>query len=414
MLAGPGSGKTRVVVHRCAYLLQVERVQPERILVICFNRSAMYELRKRIRALVGDLARQVAVHTYHSLALRICERSLVEERQLGSDQDLDFDTMIRSANRRLLGHEQIEGIDSDDLRDRLLAGYEQVLVDEYQDIDEEQYEMLTHIARKAGDDDDHHAAILAVGDDDQAIYEWRKADTRFIRRYKSDFGAELHYLVENYRSTSHIISAANSLIGQNPDRMKADHPIRINNARRNDPEGGAWEERDANIRGQVLILDVADGVAADAAVASYIEWVRELDPVTGWTDFAVLGRTWAEANTTRGFLEDRNIPIRRPIPTGLPRLERIREFRRLLDHLQQSDPPRHRGASTQREHHSDLWRRIVLDSNGRSDPFPDPTGCRNIPMPGHLPRKSSPRRTVSSQKRTSYRGRSVGRHSPLR
>jgi len=339
VLAGPGSGKTRVVVHRCAYLLQVERVQPDRILVICFNRAAMYELRSRIRALVGDLARQVAVHTYHSLALRICERSLVEERQLGADQEIDFAEMIRSANRRLRGDEQIEGVDSDDLRDRLLAGYEQVLVDEYQDIDEDQYEMLTQIARKAGADEDHHAAILAVGDDDQAIYEWRNADTEFIRRYRSDFDAEPHYLVENYRSTSHIISAANRLIDQNPDRMKDHYPIRINSARRNDPEGGVWEERDPNIRGQVLILDVEDGIAADAAVASYIEWVRKLDPVTEWTDFAVLGRTWAEANTTRGFLEDHGIPIRRQVPTGLPRLERIREFRRLLDHLQQTDTP---------------------------------------------------------------------------
>ena len=340
VLAGPGSGKTRVVVHRCAYLLQVKRVQPERILVICFNRAAMYELRARIRDLVGgDLARRVAVHTYHSLALRICERSLVEERQLGADREIDFDEMIRSANRRLRGEDRIEGIDSDELRDRLLAGYEQVLVDEYQDIDEDQYEMLTYIARKAGDDDDHHAAILAVGDDDQAIYEWRKADTRFIRRYQSDFGAELRYLVENYRSTAHIISSANRLIVHNPDRMKANRPIRINNARRNDPEGGAWEERDPNIRGQVLILDVNDGIAADAAVASYIEWVTKLDPVTEWTDFAVLGQTWAEANTTRGFLEDHGIPIRRQIPTGLPRLERIREFRRLLNYLQQSDTP---------------------------------------------------------------------------
>jgi len=338
VLAGPGSGKTRVVVHRCAYLLQVERIQPERILVICFNRAAMYELRSRIRALVGDLARQVAVHTYHSLALRICERSLVEERQLEADQEIDFAEMIRSANKRLRGHEQIEGIDSDDLRDRLLAGYEQILVDEYQDIDKDQYQMLTHIARKAGDDEDHHAAILAVGDDDQAIYEWRKADTRFIRRYQSYFDAEPHYLVENYRSTSHIISAANRLIEHNPDRMKDHHPIRINSTRRNDPGGGDWEER-SDIRGRVLILDVKDGIAADAAVASYIEWVRDLDKETEWTDFAVLGRTWAEANTTRGFLEDQGIPIRRPIPTGLPRLGRIREFRRLLDHLHQSDTP---------------------------------------------------------------------------
>ncbi len=342
ILAGPGSGKTRVVVHRCAYLLQVERVQPDRILVICFNRAAMYELRSRIRQLVGGLARQVAVHTYHSLALRICERSLAEEQRLATDDrgEVDFAEMIRAANRRLRGDEQIEGIDSDGLRDRLLAGYSQVLVDEYQDIDEDQYEMLTHIARKAGDDEDHTAAILAVGDDDQAIYEWRNADTRFIRRYKNDFDAELHYLVENYRSTQNIISAANRLIARNPNRLKADHPIRINKARRGDSKVFAWEKQDTGIGGQVLVIDVDDGVAADAAVASYIEWAKDLDGTAEWTDFAVLGRTWAETNTTRGFLEDHNIPIRRPIPpSGLPRLHRIREFRRLLTHLQQADSP---------------------------------------------------------------------------
>ena len=340
VLAGPGSGKTRVVVHRCAYLLQVKRVQPDRILVICFNRTAMYELRSRIRSLVGDLAQQVAVHTYHSLALRICERSLVEERRLGADdQEIDFAEMIRSANRRLRGEEQIEGIDADDCRDRILAGYEQVLVDEYQDIDEDQYEMLTQIARKAGDDEDRHASILAVGDDDQAIYEWREADTRFIRRYKRDFAAEPHYLVENYRSTAHIINAANRLISHNPHRMKDNHPIRINDARRHHPQGGDWENRDSRIQGHVLTLDVDDGIAADAAVTAYIEWVKEIHPAAKWTDFAVLGRTWAEANATRGFLEDNGIPIRRPIPTGLPRLERVREFHRLLNHLQQSDTP---------------------------------------------------------------------------
>ena len=339
VLAGPGSGKTRVVVHRCAYLLQVERIRPERILVICYNRTAMYELRSRIRALVGDLARQVAIHTYHSLALRICERSLVEERQAGADQDIDFSEMIQAANGRLQGKEHIEGVDADDLRDRLLAGYEHVLVDEYQDIDEHQYEMLNHIARRAGRDEDRYATILAVGDDDQAIYEFRGANTEFIHRYKSDFNAQIRYLVENYRSTTNIINTTNRLIENNRGRMKKHRPIRINDARENRPPGGAWETRNPILRGKVLLLDVEDGIAVDAAVTAYIERVRKLHPATEWTDFAVLARTWDEANATRGYLERNNIPIRRPVPDGMPRLQRIREFRRLLDHLKNLDTP---------------------------------------------------------------------------
>ena len=341
VLAGPGSGKTRVVVHRCAYLLQVERIRPERILVICYNRTAMYELRSRIRALVGDGARQVAIHTYHSLALRICERSVIEERQAGADQTIEkfFKEMIRAANLRLQGKEPIEGVDTDDLRDRLLAGYEYILVDEYQDIDEDQYEMLTHIARKADSDEDRYATILAVGDDDQAIYEWRGATTEFIHRYERDFDAEIRYLVENYRSTANIINTANRLIGNNHGRMKKHRPITINNTRRNRPLGGDWEMLNPILRGQVLLLDVEDGMAADAAVTAYIERVMALQPATKMTDFAVLARTWEEANTTRGHLERNNIPIRRTIPEGLPRLQRIREFRRLLDYLQDMETP---------------------------------------------------------------------------
>ena len=63
--------------------------------------------------------------------------------------------------------------------------------------------MITHIARKAGRDEDRYAAILAVGDDDQNIYEWRGASTSYLKAYEDDFAAKRHYLVENYRSTRH-------------------------------------------------------------------------------------------------------------------------------------------------------------------------------------------------------------------
>ena len=71
ILAGPGSGKTKTVVHRCAYLLRVERVRPQSVLVCCFNRHAAIELRRRLRDLVGDDAKGVTVVTYHGLAMRL-------------------------------------------------------------------------------------------------------------------------------------------------------------------------------------------------------------------------------------------------------------------------------------------------------------------------------------------------------
>ena len=350
ILAGPGSGKTKVVVHRAAYLLTVEQIPPERILMICFNRAAAHELRTRLRALAGEGARGVAVHTYHSLALRLVGRSLASERSSGltPEEEVDFREIIRDANRMLAGDGAFVGHDTDTLRDRLLAGYEYVLVDEYQDIDEDQYTMLTHIARRAGGDTDTHAAILAVGDDDQSIYEWRGANTELIRQFQDTFDAEPHHLVENYRSTQNIITVANRLISHNADRVKKDHPIRVNTGRANDPAGGDWEHLDRRYtQGRVLLLEVADSLDEPPRIAAQIERIKRLRPEHDWIDFAVLARSQDQADTNRAFLERQGIPVRRAVRkrTGkgdsaqrsLPWLGRIREFRLLIQHLQDAD-----------------------------------------------------------------------------
>ena len=332
VLAGPGSGKTRVVIHRCAYLLRVERIRPENILVICFNRSAMHELRVRLRGLVGDLARQVAVHTYHALALRLTERSMADRAEAAGEERIDFDSIIDEANRRLRGEEAVVGVEPDELRDRLLSGFEYVLVDEYQDIDARQYELIAHIARRSeeGQEADRRAAILAVGDDDQSIYEWREASVRFLRRFEDEFSAQRHYLVENYRSTRRIVEASNALIRHNADRLKVDRPIRVNVGRSEDPAGGEWESLDPFVRGRVSLIEVEDGDAQARSVVAELERLRGLDPTPDWQQFAILGRTHDELVAVRALLEPAGVPIRRALPDGLPPLRRIREFARLL------------------------------------------------------------------------------------
>ena len=121
----------------------------------------------------------------------------------------------------------------------MLAGFQHILVDEYQDIDEPQYEMISAIAGRTLDDADLKLSILAVGDDDQNIYTFRGANVEFIRRFQQDYEAEVHYLVENYRSTRYIIEAANRLIAANVDRMKTEHPIRIDRHREMLPPAGS-------------------------------------------------------------------------------------------------------------------------------------------------------------------------------
>ena len=341
VLAGPGSGKTRVVVHRCAWLLRVARIRPEHVLVICFNRSAMHELRVRLRELVGNLARSVAVHTYHSLALRLTERSMAARADAVGDEPVDFDSIIVEANRLLRGEETVVGMEPDELRDRLLSGFEYVLVDEYQDIDTRQYEMISHIARRTGGEEetDRRAAILAVGDDDQSIYGWRDANVRFLGQFEEEFSAERHYLVENYRSTRHIIDASNALIQHNRDRMKVDHPIRVNANREDDPPGGEWEALDTFARGYVSLLAVEDRSAQAVAVLAEIERLRGLDPKPDWHEFAILGRTHEELATVRALLERHGVPVRRVLGEDMPRLHRIREFSRLIACLRTCESP---------------------------------------------------------------------------
>ena len=195
--------------------------------------------------------------------------------------------------------------------------------------------MLTHIARKAGSDTDTHAAILAVGDDDQSIYEWRGANTDLLRQFEETFAAKRCYLVENYRSTRNIITTANRLIGHNTDRIKHNRPIRINTARQKDPAGGIWEQLDKYTKGMVLLLEVPDSRDEPARIAAQIERIKRLRPETDWGDFAVLARGHTQVNANRAFLEHKGIPIRRVVHQGLPWLGRIREFRLLLQHLHQ-------------------------------------------------------------------------------
>ena len=339
VLAGPGSGKTRVVVHRCAYLLRVERIQPEHVLVICFNRSSMHELRVRLRDLVGDLAREVAVHTYHSLALRLTERSMAARVEAAGNERIDFDSIIEDANRRLRGEESVVGAEPDELRDRLLSGFEYVLVDEYQDIDSAQYEMISHIARRSVQDEDaeRRATILAVGDDDQSIYGWRGANVHFLRQFEQTFGAEQHYLVENYRSTRYIINAANALIRNNQDRMKAESPVRVSSDRARDPHGGEWQSLDPVSQGRVSLIEVADSSMEARETLAEIKRLRGLDPSLDWQDFAILAPTHDQLATVRTVLERQDVPVRRALRDKMPPLVRIREFKRLLAYLREDE-----------------------------------------------------------------------------
>ncbi len=350
ILAGPGSGKTRVIVHRVAYLLRVLRAPAHSIVVLTFNRAAAAEVRQRLYALVGNDAAGITVLTYHAMALRLTGTSLAKLAERG--EDIAFDHILDDALALLEGRREDIATpeDGDELRDRLLAGYRYILVDEYQDIDARQYALISALAGRKTKDHDAKLTILAVGDDDQNIYAFRNTSNEFIRRFELDYEARIDYLVENYRSSAHVIDAANQLIASNTDRMKHEHPIRVNHARRTAPAGGRWATIDTLAAGRVHILEVPDDIVGQAEIVmKEITRLKSLSPAADWSDFSVLAhnratldpiRAWCEIEGVRYATADRE--------GGQPRLHQVREGNSLLALLKAKPKRRIRPAALRR------------------------------------------------------------------
>jgi ATP-dependent DNA helicase RecQ len=335
VLAGPGSGKTRLIVHRVAFLVRVMRERPESILVVTFNRHAALEVRRRLRQLIDSDAFGVAVHTYHGLALRLTGTSLANR---DPELSLDFEQMLANATRLLKGETAADWETPDTLRDRMLQGYRWVLVDEYQDINGPQYDFLSALVGRTLQDKERKLNLLAVGDDDQNIYEFNGAQVEYIRRFEQDYETRTDFLVENFRATAHIIAAANALIDGHPERLKVQHPIAINAGRRKEVAGGIWARRDAAVsEGRVQLL--AAGVSYQTQGWLALQELRRLAdldlPAWNWSRVAVIAREWKVLESVRAGCALLNIPCyfagRRDRMPPTRRLREVARFLRLLD-----------------------------------------------------------------------------------
>ena len=272
VLAGAGSGKTRVIVHKIARLLQ-SGLAPREIAAITFTNKAAAEMRERVKDIVGPrAARELVVSTFHSLGVRLlradgarlglkAQFSILDaddvlgvlrdaggctdnalarrwqwtislwknqgmdaaaaERAAKDDDELVAARVMRRYEERLSAY---QAVDFDDLiglplkllatdeeaRTKWQAAFGHVLVDEYQDTNAVQYELLKTLVGE-------RARFTAVGDDDQSIYGWRGATLENLKRLPQDFPAlKVIPLEQNYRSTGHILRAANAVIAANP------------------------------------------------------------------------------------------------------------------------------------------------------------------------------------------------------
>ena len=314
VLAGPGSGKTNVLVHRIAYLIRVRRQNPRGILALAYNRHAAADVRRRLRDLIDDDANGVMVLTCHSLAMRLVGASFSGAASQTSDSKFSerLDEVMAQATALLRGDEfePDEAEEAEESRTRVLAGFRWILVDEYQDIGKAEYDLISALAGRTASDDDARLTLFAVGDDDQNIYSFNGTSPEFIRRFEQDYDAKTEYLIDNYRSSRHIVDAANAVIAPATSRMKAKHTITVDKSRRGEPAGGAWSELDQVAAGRVQVVPVGSGWVSQAqAVMAELVRLSGLARDWDWSRCAVIAREWRQLEPVRSICARDGIPV---------------------------------------------------------------------------------------------------------
>ena len=333
VLAGPWSGKTRILVHRIAYLIRVRRENPRGILVLVYNRHAATEIRQRLITLLGRDAQGVTVLTCHGFAMRLVGASFARDADRVDVDPRRFDEVLRQAVDLLQG-KGLSKEEAEAQRDTLTEGYRWILVDEYQDVGPGEYDLIASVAGRSIEDRDSRLSLFAVGDDDQNIYAFAGASVEYIRRFNKDYKARQVHLVENYRSTANIINASSRVIKLAGQRMKADHDLVVDSARTSGPPGGELEELDAVGRGRVQILQDASTMREQAALA-----IRELKRIEAlglagwsWARAAVIAREWEFLEPVRSLCEAQGIPVQFA-KENPPRFWRLRETQAFINWL---------------------------------------------------------------------------------
>lgn len=268
VIAGAGSGKTRVLTHRVAYLIGVKGVPPHRIFVATFTNKAADEMKERIKNLIGADIRDLWIGTFHSLCARILRQEIerlgtytryftildrddqkkVLKEILGDigkegsklesfvekisryktglliTEDQFFLTIYKHYSKKLM---EYNALDFDDLLilplkifnefpevlEYYSTKFKHILVDEYQDTNHEQYLLIKALSRI-------HQNVFVVGDEDQSIYSFRGADIQNILNFEKDFpDCKVIKLEQNYRSTQKILYAASTVIRNNRYRI---------------------------------------------------------------------------------------------------------------------------------------------------------------------------------------------------
>ncbi len=376
VLAGPGSGKTRVLTYRAAYLIRKKGVPPYNILAVTFTNKAASEMKTRLESLVNEPVRDIWLGTFHAMCARLLRReaqylpftsnfvildsddqqTLVKRalRELNIDEKVHRPASIHAAisfaKNNLQGprdlpnrsyrdeivirvyerYEQLlvenNGVDFDDLlmlavkllREnsevccKYARRFEHVLVDEFQDTNVVQYELLRLLSSQ-------HHNLYVVGDEDQSIYRWRGADYRNVLRFEKDY-PRCHKILleENYRSTQNVLDVARSVIDRNANRTRKK----------------LFSERGAG--NPILLYEAADDRSEAGFVVETIQqWLQAKKAQGG--DYAIMYRTNAQSRLIEEAFLAAGLPYRL---VGAQRFYGRREVKDIIAYLRLAQNPK--------------------------------------------------------------------------
>jgi DNA helicase-2/ATP-dependent DNA helicase PcrA len=365
VLAGPGSGKTRVLTHRIAWLIQEMRVHPSAIMAVTFTNKAAGEMKARVEHVLGGSLKGSQIGTFHAICARLLRREAAhtdrkadyviydtDDQLTVIDQamtELNIDTkkwkprtilnQISAAKNELITaslyraegyngeitrrvYERYQEIlvaanarDFDDLlldtavllrddaevRDRYQRFIEYLLIDEFQDTNAAQYALVRLLAAPQN-------SVFVVGDEDQAIYGFRGADYRNVLQFRKDFPkAKVVLLEQNYRSTQIVLDAARAVIDQNPNRT----PKQLFTVR----AGGL----------PITIFEAySESEEAEFVIKTVQELVKRQDMAYG--DFAIMYRTNAQSRALEDAFIKQRVPYKLVGGVGFYKRREIRDL----------------------------------------------------------------------------------------
>lgn len=196
VVAGPGSGKTRVLVHKLASLLLMEDVKHEQLIMITFSRAAATEFKKRLISLIGNAAHYIEIKTFHSYCFDL----------LGKVGSLEkSDTILRTAIEKIKSGE----VEANRITKTVLV------IDEAQDMNVDEFALINTLMEQ-----NEEMRVIAVGDDDQNIYEFRGSSSKYLEQFMTTSKAVKHELIENYRSKNNLVEFTNGFVKTIRHRLK--------------------------------------------------------------------------------------------------------------------------------------------------------------------------------------------------